>query len=80
MFGLNDSWIDAGKTASRLTVPQYRENLEQMLARLKAHGSKVVLMTPNPALRANLWPGTKRHAQAVCRSGSQPGCRTRTCR
>jgi acyl-CoA thioesterase-1 len=56
MFGLNDSWIDAGKTASRLSVQQYRENLEQMLTRLKAHGAKVVLMTPNPALPPTFGP------------------------
>lgn len=50
MFGLNDSWIDAGKSASRLTVEQYRDNLKQMIDRLKSRGVQVVLMTPNPAI------------------------------
>lgn len=56
MFGLNDSWIDPAKTTSRLSAQQYRENLEQMLARLKSQGVKVVLMTPNPALRPAYGP------------------------
>ena len=50
MFGLNDSWIDEGKTASRLTVEQYRDNLAQMVSRLRGRGIAVVLMTPNPAI------------------------------
>jgi lysophospholipase L1-like esterase len=56
MFGLNDSWVDAGKTASRLTVAQYRANLEQMLSLLKEQGIQAVLMTPNPALRPTYGP------------------------
>jgi acyl-CoA thioesterase-1 len=60
MFGLNDSWIDAGKTASRLTVDEYRANLENMLARLKERGIKAVLMTPNAALQPTY--GTDRNA------------------
>jgi acyl-CoA thioesterase-1 len=60
MFGLNDSWIDAGKTASRLSVDEYRANLETMLARLKERGIKAVLMTPNPALQPTY--GTDRNA------------------
>jgi acyl-CoA thioesterase-1 len=50
MFGLNDSWIDAGKSESRLTVHEYRANLDTMLELLSGHGIKAVLMTPNPAL------------------------------
>ena len=50
MFGLNDSWIDAGKADSRLTVHEYRANLDTMLELLIGHEIKVVLMTPNPAL------------------------------
>ena len=50
MFGLNDSWIDAGKTSSRLTVEQYRANLEEMIGKLSNRDIKVVLMTPNPAI------------------------------
>jgi acyl-CoA thioesterase-1 len=50
MFGLNDSWIDDGKTTSRLTVDQYRDNLLRMIVTLRDLDVAVVLMTPNPAL------------------------------
>lgn len=56
MFGLNDSWIDAGKTASRLTVHEYRANLDTMLELLLGHQVKVILMTPNPALAPTYGP------------------------
>ena len=48
MFGLNDSWIDSGKSTSRVTVSRYRDNLRTMIATLRAKEIKVVLMTPNP--------------------------------
>ncbi len=60
MFGLNDSWIDSGKTASRLTVEEYRTNLMTMIERLRAEDIAVVLMTPNPALRPTY--GSERNA------------------
>jgi acyl-CoA thioesterase-1 len=50
MFGLNDSWIDEGRTQSRLTVDQYRANLLEMLKRLSDRGISTILMTPNPAI------------------------------
>jgi acyl-CoA thioesterase-1 len=50
MFGLNDSWVDEGRTESRLTVRQYRDNLRAMLSTLRQRGIIVVLMTPNPAI------------------------------
>ncbi len=56
MFGLNDSWIDEGKTASRISVDQYRNNLNEMIARLQARNAKVILMTPNPAIRPKYGP------------------------
>jgi acyl-CoA thioesterase-1 len=56
MFGLNDSWIDAGEAESRLTVHEYRANLETMLELLIGHEIKVVLMTPNPALAPTYGP------------------------
>ena len=56
MFGLNDSWIDEGKTRTRLTVAQYRDNLRSMIATLKARGIRVVLMTPNPAIAPRYGP------------------------
>jgi acyl-CoA thioesterase-1 len=48
MFGLNDSWIDTGQTASRLTVAEYAANLKKMLALLRERKIAVVLMTANP--------------------------------
>ena len=33
MFGLNDSWIDEGHTTSRVSVEEYRKNLQQMARR-----------------------------------------------
>ncbi len=50
MFGLNDSWIDEGREALRLSVDDYRQNLRQMIRTLKVRGVAVVLMTPNPAI------------------------------
>lgn len=46
MYGTNDSWVDAGKTASRLSERAYAENLREIVRRLRAGGARVVLMTP----------------------------------
>ncbi|MBI1322446.1 lysophospholipase [bacterium] len=55
MYGANDSYVDPGKTAPRLSPEQFRENLERLVDRLQATGARVVLMTeprwgakPNP--------------------------------
>jgi acyl-CoA thioesterase-1 len=48
MFGLNDSWVDPGKTTSRLSAAQYEQNLRQLLARTRAARIAPLLMTPNP--------------------------------
>jgi len=45
MYGANDSYVDPGKTAPRLSPAQFRENLERIVDRLQAAGSRVVLMT-----------------------------------
>jgi lysophospholipase L1-like esterase len=49
-FGINDSWIDAGEGRSepRLARAEYRDNLVVIVRTLKADGSRIVLMTPNP--------------------------------
>lgn len=60
MFGLNDSWIDEGQTASRLTVDEYRENLLRMIVALRDMELEVVLMTPNPALAPKYDPHRNR--------------------
>ncbi|SIO60415.1 acyl-CoA thioesterase-1 [Singulisphaera sp. GP187] len=46
MYGTNDSYIDVGKQASRLTVDQYRKNLGELVERIEQAGAKPVLMTP----------------------------------
>ncbi len=45
MYGTNDSYIDPGKTASRISVDQYRENLVKIVALLLQRGIEPVLMT-----------------------------------
>jgi lysophospholipase L1-like esterase len=56
MFGLNDSWIEDGKTASLLDVSQYRDNLRRMIAALRMRGITAILMTPNPAIAPKYGP------------------------
>jgi acyl-CoA thioesterase-1 len=58
MFGLNDSWIDEGRTTSRLSVEEYRQNLQRMSVMLTARGISVTLMTPNPAI-APVYPSER---------------------
>jgi lysophospholipase L1-like esterase len=50
MFGLNDSWIDKGKTTSRLTAKEYEDNLRKMVVTLKKKQIIPLLMTPNPVI------------------------------
>jgi len=45
MYGTNDSHVDPGKTTSRLTVSEYRVNLEQIVKKLQAAGITPILMT-----------------------------------
>ena len=45
MYGANDSYVDPGKTAPRLSQAQFRENLERIVDRTQAAGARVVLMT-----------------------------------
>jgi acyl-CoA thioesterase-1 len=45
MYGTNDSWVDKGKTESRLSESAYEKNLRRLVERLRAAGSDVVLMT-----------------------------------
>ena len=45
MYGTNDSWVDTGKTASRLSDQQFAENLRELVRRLRAAKIAVVLMT-----------------------------------
>ena len=45
MYGTNDSWVDRGKTASRLTATEYERNLRELVRRLQAAGIRVAMMT-----------------------------------
>ena len=45
MYGTNDSYVDKGKTASRISVDDYRKNLNEIVARLLRRGIQPVLMT-----------------------------------
>ncbi|MCA9174006.1 MAG: hypothetical protein KDB14_05915 [Planctomycetales bacterium] len=46
MYGTNDSYVDAGKQDSRISVAAYRRNLDEITAKLIRHGIRPVLMTP----------------------------------
>lgn len=45
MYGTNDSYVDLGKTNSRLTVEQYQTNLTTIVRQLQEADIQVVLMT-----------------------------------
>jgi acyl-CoA thioesterase-1 len=45
MYGTNDSYVDKGKDASRITVDEYTANLRELVKRLRAAGVRPVLMT-----------------------------------
>ncbi|MBX7075421.1 MAG: hypothetical protein K1X71_19940 [Pirellulales bacterium] len=46
MYGTNDCYVDAGQQRSRLSIDEYRQNLEQLIARIRAAGAEPILMTP----------------------------------
>lgn len=45
MYGTNDCYIDAGKRTCRIALDDYRANLDQLLARIRAAGAEPILMT-----------------------------------
>ena len=45
MYGTNDSWVDKGKTESRITAGVYEANLREIVQRLNAAHIQAVLMT-----------------------------------
>lgn len=45
MYGTNDSYVDKGKSDSRLTPETYRKNLETIIGRLRAANAEPILMT-----------------------------------
>jgi dipeptidyl aminopeptidase/acylaminoacyl peptidase/lysophospholipase L1-like esterase len=55
MYGTNDSYVDAGKTSSRISAEAYRDNLRELVRRLRAADIQPVLMTePRWGLKAGL--------------------------
>lgn len=45
MYGTNDSYQYANESAPRLTIDQYRDNLTQLVKKLRAAGATPILMT-----------------------------------
>jgi lysophospholipase L1-like esterase len=45
MYGTNDSYVDQGKTVSRITVDEYRSHLNTIVTELLRRGIQPVLMT-----------------------------------
>jgi acyl-CoA thioesterase-1 len=45
MYGANDSYVDQGATASRISLPEYTANLRAIVAGLLLRGIEPVLMT-----------------------------------
>jgi lysophospholipase L1-like esterase len=45
MYGTNDSYVDPGRTESRISRDEYRSNLESIVTRLLSNGIVPVLMT-----------------------------------
>lgn len=77
MYGTNDSYVDVGKTASRLTVEAYVTNLRRLVQELRAAGAETVLMTAprwgdqahnglgeNPNVRLEAYLAAERQAAA----------------
>lgn len=46
MYGTNDSYVDQGKSQSRITVDTYRDNLTMIAGKLLLAGIEPILMTP----------------------------------
>lgn len=46
MYGHNDSYIDAGKTTVRVSIPRFRADISQLVERLREAGITPILMTP----------------------------------
>ncbi len=45
MYGTNDSYVDAGKDASRISLAAYRTNLQQLVERIRGAGAIPLVMT-----------------------------------
>lgn len=63
-FGINDCWVDSGKTgdASRIPLEDFRSNLIEIVHTFQQDGSRVLLMTPNQ-LRSEVEPWRRKRFQ-----------------
>ena len=57
MYGTNDSYVDPGKTQSRVSRSAYVENLKTIISILKQHDIKPILMTPPTHMTVNRMDG-----------------------
>lgn len=59
MIGINDgAYVDPGpkaRTEPRVPLPRFRENIRTIVGRLRAAGSAVLLLTPNPISRRYIY-------------------------
>ncbi len=46
MYGTNDSYVDKGKSTTRITADAYRANLEKIVVEMRRRGIRLILMTP----------------------------------
>ena len=81
MYGTNDSYVDRGATASRITRDEYRANLRAIVAGLLVRGIEPILMTEprwaddappdglgeNPNVRLSPYMDACREVAAECR-------------
>jgi lysophospholipase L1-like esterase len=51
MYGTNDSYVDVGKTAPRMTADEFRLNLQRLITRIRQFAAEPILMT-EPAYAA----------------------------
>lgn len=71
MFGLNDSWIDADRTEPRLAVDAYRQNLTQIVRRVRQAGAVPLVMTSNPAIAPQYPPERNANLQRYINAARQ---------
>ncbi len=49
MYGANDSYVDEGKTASRITREEFGDNLRELVKQIRVIDATPILMTSTPA-------------------------------
>jgi sialidase-1 len=64
MYGANDSYIDKGKSATRVTLDEYRSNLTKIVRELRQGGVTPILMTTNRYGDGHPPDGSGKHPQS----------------